>query len=63
MAQIDDAEFVPHPLEAVRRHRICRVWLPGRLIFEIFEPFGDLLSASGRFCGLTRRLISEHSTG
>ena len=45
--QIVDAEFLPHPHETVGRHRICGVRLVCGLAFEIFEPFGDLLSASG----------------
>lgn len=28
--------------------------------FSICEPFGDLLSASGRFCSSTRRLVAEY---
>lgn len=46
-AQFLNAEFFPHPLETVGCHGVGGVQLVCGLVFEIFEPFGDLLSASG----------------
>ncbi len=36
------------------------VRLPGSLVFQIFEPLGDLLPASFGLDGLTRCLASKH---
>ncbi len=59
-SQLGDAQFRPHPVEAVTRHRTVGL---GRPVFHHFEPVGDLGASAFGFDRGARRFVSELRDG
>jgi hypothetical protein len=62
-SQLGDAQFRPHPVEAVTRHGTVGFAGPGGPVFHHFEPVGDLGAPA---CGLdrgARRFVAERRDG